>query len=206
MYLASIGTYSSPPRAGGGTFTNPTGIVLGTACICQSSGTRFYFVTAIDLTISYYSISHSIFTRRRPHTYDCYTSRRARQKHSKGQGGFRRIQWAAHSCRQSSRWLSSLMLFMPSLFCCMLRRGLITVGLPPSSTEPAPLFGFVFVLAFSAALPGLLSDCTQVIAQYLIILRVAKWRALASDSISGTARSMRFKSQRSTDGDGSLSG
>ena len=46
--------------------------------------------------------------------------------------------------------------------------------------------------------------CKQVIAPYLIILRVAKRRAITSESISGTAESIRFRSQGSTDGDGSL--
>ena len=46
--------------------------------------------------------------------------------------------------------------------------------------------------------------CTQVIAPYLIILRVAKRRAVTSESISETAESIRFRSQGSTDSDGSL--
>ena len=52
----------------------------------------------------------------------------------------------------------------------------------------------------------LLSDRahTQVIAPYLIILRVANRRALTSESISGTAGSLHFKSQGSMDSDGSL--
>ena len=45
---------------------------------------------------------------------------------------------------------------------------------------------------------------TQVIAPYLIILRVASRRALTSDSISRTSESIRFKSQGSMDGDGSI--
>ena len=72
--------------------------------------------------------------------------------------------------------------------------------------EPAPLFRFVFVFTFPDALQGLLSDCTQVIAPYLITLRVAKRRALMSEPISGTAGSIHFRSQGSTDGDGSLPG
>ena len=46
--------------------------------------------------------------------------------------------------------------------------------------------------------------CTQVIAPYLIILRVAKRRAMTSESISGASESIHFRSQASTDGDGSL--
>ena len=39
----------------------------------------------------------------------------------------------------------------------------------------------------------------------MIVLRVANRRALTSQSISGTAESLRFKSQGSMDSDGSLS-
>ena len=46
--------------------------------------------------------------------------------------------------------------------------------------------------------------CTQVIAPYLITLQVAKRRAMTSESISGTAESIQFRSQGSTDGDGTL--
>ena len=45
---------------------------------------------------------------------------------------------------------------------------------------------------------------TQVIAPYLIILRVANRRAMTSKSISGIAESIRFRGQGSTDGGGSL--
>ena len=46
---------------------------------------------------------------------------------------------------------------------------------------------------------------TQVIAPYLVILRVAKRRALTNKSVSGTVEFIRFKSQGSTDyGDESL--
>lgn len=45
---------------------------------------------------------------------------------------------------------------------------------------------------------------TQVIAPYLIILRVANQRALTSDTITGSIGSIRFRSQATTDGDGSV--
>jgi hypothetical protein len=38
----------------------------------------------------------------------------------------------------------------------------------------------------------------------LIIIRVAERRAVTSDSISGSLESMRFRSQGSTDGDGTF--
>ena len=45
---------------------------------------------------------------------------------------------------------------------------------------------------------------TQVIAPYLTILRVAKWRELTSNSTSGVIESTCFRCQGSTDGDKSL--
>jgi hypothetical protein len=45
---------------------------------------------------------------------------------------------------------------------------------------------------------------TQVIAPYLIIIRVAKRRALTSESISGSLESIQFRSQGSGNIDGSL--
>lgn len=52
-----------------------------------------------------------------------------------------------------------------------------------------------------------LTTVTQVIAPYLVILRVAKRRALTNRSVSGTVEFIRFKSQGSTDyGDESLPG
>ena len=40
-------------QAGGDTLTNTGDVVIGTAYIYQSSETRVYSVTAIDLTLSY---------------------------------------------------------------------------------------------------------------------------------------------------------
>ena len=45
---------------------------------------------------------------------------------------------------------------------------------------------------------------TQVIAPYLVILRVANRRALTSESISGAVGSMHFRNQGSTDDSGSI--
>jgi hypothetical protein len=45
---------------------------------------------------------------------------------------------------------------------------------------------------------------TQVIAPYLIVLRVANRRSLTRDTISGTVDSIHFRTQVSTDSDGTL--
>ena len=47
-------------------------------------------------------------------------------------------------------------------------------------------------------------SCTQVIAPYLIILRVAKRRAMTSELISGNTESIRFRSQGLVGGSGFL--
>jgi hypothetical protein len=71
--------------------------------------------------------------------------------------------------------------------------------------EPSALFRFAFSLPFPMRY-HLLSDHghTQVIAPYLITLRVAKRRALTSESIFGIAESLRFRNQGTADGGGSL--
>ena len=46
--------------------------------------------------------------------------------------------------------------------------------------------------------------CAQVVAPYLVILRVAKQRAMTSESISGITESIRFRNHGSTDGGWSL--
>ena len=62
------------------------------------------------------------------------------------------------------------------------------------------------VFTFPSALLILESNCgcAQVVAPYLVILRVAKQRAMTSESISGITESIRFRSNGSTDGGGSL--
>ena len=64
----------------------------------------------------------------------------------------------------------------------------------------------VFTICDAAPVPVLLSNYspTQVIAPYLITLRVTKRREMTSESISETVGSIRFRSQRSTYGSGSL--
>ena len=47
-------------------------------------------------------------------------------------------------------------------------------------------------------------SCTQVIAPYLIILRVAKRRAMTSEWISGNVETIRFRSQGLVGGGGFL--
>ena len=108
----------------------------------------------------------------------------------------------------SPQCLLSLTPSMLPLFWHILYRGLFRVGFWPSF--PRSLAPPRSVL--SPRFPNVLRPwhcwlivVTQVIAPYLVILRVAKRRALTNKSVSGTVEFIRFKSQGSTDyGDESL--
>ena len=74
-------------------------------------------------------------------------------------------------------------------------------------TGPIQVRGVLYLSLMDCYLGTLVSDRgqpTQVIAPYLIILRVAKRRELTSETISGSIGSIRFRSQLATDGDESL--
>ena len=60
IYLASVGACSSPPQAECDTLINIADIATGIAHICQESGVRLSIFTAIDIGISYFSISLSL--------------------------------------------------------------------------------------------------------------------------------------------------
>ena len=59
MYIASVGTCSSSPPAGGGMLTNTTDLVLGIA-YSYYHGSRGFTVTANNITTSYISICLSL--------------------------------------------------------------------------------------------------------------------------------------------------
>ena len=60
MYLASVGTCSSPSHSGGDTLNNTANIALGIASIVLDSGTRFRTFSATNIATAYYSISLSL--------------------------------------------------------------------------------------------------------------------------------------------------
>lgn len=98
--------------------------------------------------------------------------------------------------------------FTLSFFYYISYAGLSTIGLLVSSPTPSAQVRFVLHLHLPGPLPSRtsLSDHgnTQVIAPYLITLRVANQRALASNTISGTFGSIHFGTKRTTYSDGSL--
>ena len=56
MYLASVGTCSSPPQDSSGTLTNITRVAMGIVYIYQGSGIRVDYIASIYFTTAYFSI------------------------------------------------------------------------------------------------------------------------------------------------------
>ena len=199
MYLGSVGT-CSPPQVGGDTLTNTTNVALGIANIYFSSGMKLYNITEIHITTSYYSICLSlnviltlmIVIRLMVH--------------------IRNVRKATRSSDGSSGLHTVVMMLIESY---ALYAGVLLVYTIPLAVDSwvADIFPGVIcivqvrdVFTIRDGVLELTSNygCTQVIAPYLIILRVAKRRAMTSESISGIAESIRFRSQVSTDGGGSI--
>ena len=206
MYLASIGTCSSPPQAGGDTLINTTDVVLGIADTYYGSGMKLYTVTETNVNTSYLSICLSlnilltlmIVIRLIVHIRNIRNAAGA----SDGSAGLH------------TTVATVVMMLIESY---ALYAGVLLAYTIPWAVESwvvnlfAGLTGTVqvrVVFIIPDALLVLLSNygCAQVLAPYLIILRVAERRAMTSESISGTAESILFRSQGSTDGDGSLPG
>ena len=204
MYLACVGTCSSPPRAGGDTWTNTTDVALSVTNIYYSSGMKFSTPTAINIATSYYAICLSlnilltlmIVLRLIVHVRNIRNS----TGDPDGSGGLHKA--AA----------TVVMMLIESY---ALYAGVLLAYTIPSALNSwvVNLFSRVLgavqvrvVLTIPDALLALLPNdgCTQVIAPYLIILRVANRRAMTSKLISGTAESIRFRTQVSTGGDRSL--
>ena len=204
MYLASVGTCSSSPPAGGDMLTNTTDVALGIANIYYSSGIRFYTVTALNFNTSYNSICLSlnilltlmIVLRLVVHIRNIRNATGA----SDGSSGL----------HTAAATVAMMLIESYALYAGVLLAYTIPFAL--ASWVVALFSGLIgtvqvrVVFTIRDAVLVLPSNygCTQVIAPYLIILRVAKRRAITSESISGTAESIRFRSQGSTDGDGSL--
>ena len=205
LYLASVGTCSSPPQFGGDMVTNTTNVALGIASIYYNSGMRYYTVTETNISTSYYSISLAlnviltlmVVIRLILHIRSVRNATGA----SDGSGGL-------HTAAST---VVTMFIESYALYAVVL----LTYTIPWALNSWVDiLFSGVLnavqvrvVLTIPDALLALMSNhgCKQVIAPYLIILRVAKRRAITSESISGTAGSIHFKSQGATDGDRTFS-
>jgi hypothetical protein len=57
VYLASVGTCSSPPQADGDTLINTTDVAMGISHVYERSATHWYYASAVNFSTSYFSIS-----------------------------------------------------------------------------------------------------------------------------------------------------
>ena len=202
MYLASIGTFPSLLQAYGDPLTNLIDIATGIVNIYYDTGTRFNTATGGRINASYYSICLSlnilltlmIVVRLIMHI------RNLRRATGEGSNGLHTAATTVVTMLIESYALYAvalLLFIVPSsigswtftLFNEVIGTAQVRVTLTFPNAQWYRSSNF---------------DCTQVIAPYLIILRVAKRRAITSESISGAAESIRFRSQRSTDDDGSI--
>ena len=191
MYLASVGTCSSPPHVGGVTLTDTTDVALGMANIHYGSGMPgFHTVTGLNIATSYYSVCLSldilltlmIVIRLIVHIRDIRSATGDSERYS-----------GLHTAAATA-----IMMLIESY---ALYAGVLLAYIIPLAVNSwvATLFsgavGTVQVrvaFTFSGAL--LVSEsnrgCAQVIAPYLIILRTTKRRVMTTESISGTAESI----------------
>ena len=203
MYLASVGTCSSSPPAGSDMLTNTTDVVVGITRIYYDSGKKLLTVTSVNLDTSYSSICLSlnilltlmIVIRLIVHIRNIRNATKASDT-----GGL----------HTAAATVVMMLIESYALYAGVLLAYTISLAVDSWAVELFnTLTGAVqvrVVFTIRDAVLVLLSNHghTQVIAPYLIILRVAKRRAMTNESISGTAESIRFRSQGSTDGGGSL--
>ena len=203
MYLASVGTCSSSPPAGSDMLTNTTDVVVGITRIYYDSGKKLLTVTSVNLDTSYSSICLSlnilltlmIVIRLIVHIRNIRNATKASDT-----GGL----------HTAAATVVMMLIESYALYAGVLLAYTISLAVESWAVElfnaltGAVQVRVVFTIRDAVlVLPSNYSR-TQVIAPYLIILRVAKRRAITGESISGTAESIRFRSQGSTDGDGSL--
>ena len=201
MYLASVGTCSSFPHD---TLTNTTNAVLGIAYVYYHSGIRYYTITEISIATSYLSICLSlnilltlmIVIRLIAHIRNIRKVVGA----SDGSSGLHTV-----TATVAMMLIESYALYAGVLLAYTIPWALDNlVATLFSGVLGAVQVRVVFTVHSAALVSPSNYGYTQVIAPYLIILRVANRRAMTSKSISGIAESIRFRGQGSTDGGGSL--
>ena len=184
--------------------TNTTDVALGIARIYYGSGMRKYTDTSVNITTSYVSICLSlnilltlmIVLRLMVHI------RRVRSATGASDG--------SSGLHTTASTVAMMLIESYALYASVFLAYIIPYALDSwAATLFTGLIGTAQVRVVFTNRDAVLAlpsnyGCTQVIAPYLIILRVAKRRAITSESISGTAESIRFRSQAPTDGDGSL--
>ena len=193
------------PQLVGDTLTNTTDVVLGVASIYYDSGARFFTLTSVDFSTSYVSICLSlnvlltlmIVIRLLVHI-------RNLRKATGAPGGRSGLHTTAAA-------VVVMLIESYALYATTLVAYIIPWVLQSSSVNVfSEIIGTVQVRVVSTCLTVCYSRTlssnlvTQVITPYLIILRVAKRRALTNESISEITESIHFRSQGSMDGDGSF--
>ena len=204
VYFTSVGTCSSPPLPDVNTLTDITGVVIGILFVYQNSGMWPDTTTFGDFTTLYYSIAVSlnvlltlmIVIRLIVHIRNI--------RKATGTSGFSGLHAAATTVvmmliESYAIYAAALLLFIISWSVDSWASNIFNVVSGTAQVRALSTFlqWVPWTLLFN-------HGCTQVIAPYLIIIRVAKQRALTSESISGSIGSIRFRSQGSADGDGSL--
>ena len=190
----------------GDMFTDTTDIALGLTSTYYGSGMRYYTVTGLHITTSYYSICLSlnilltfmIVLRLIVHIRNIRNATGA----SDGYSGL----------HTAAATVIVILIESYALYAGVLLAYAIPLAMNSwVATLFSKVIGAVQVRALfpiSDAVLVLLFNygCTQVIAPYLIVLRVAKRRAMTSESISEVPESVHFRSQGSMDDDGFLPG
>ena len=202
MYLASVGTCPVFPQADSGTLTNITDLGCGIVYAYEGFGSRAATVTSVNITTSYLSICLAlnvlltlmIVVRLLRHVRNV----RAATGGSGGSGGLRTTVSTV-----VTMIIESYALYAVALLMCIVP-WVVNSWLYFVFSIATGEMQVRVVFTFTRSGHCCLIVVTQVIAPYLIILRVAKRRAIATNSTPVIVDSIRFRSQGTTDGDGSL--
>ena len=186
--------------------TSTIEIVLGIVRIYYDSGMRLYTVTATDVSTSYNAICLSLNILL---TLMIVTRLTVHMRNIRKATGTSDVPSGLHTVATT---VITMLIESYALYAGVLLA--YTIPLATNSQVASLFFGVigtvqvrtVFTIRDAVLVSPSNYSYTQVIAPYLVILRVAKRRAMTSESISGTAESIRFRGQGSTDGGGSLPG
>ena len=208
MYLACIGTCSlCPPQADRDTLTDTTEVAMGIAQAYFGAGAEPDIPTAVNSNTAYLSISLSLNVIL---TFMIVTQLALHIRNIRKVVG---ASTGANGLHKTAATVVTMLIESYALYAVVL----LVYIVPWALNSPVQLIFFavtgpIQVRAFLYFSPmrcyfgtsATNCGCIQVIAPYLIILRVAKRRELTSETISGSVGSLRFRSQVTTDGDESL--
>ena len=190
----------------GDMLTDTTDIALGLTSTYYGSGMRYYTVTGLHITTSYYSICLSL---------NILLTLMIVLRFIVHMRNIRNATWASDGYSGLYTAAASAVVILIESY-ALYAGVLLAYAIPLAmnswvATLFSKVIGAVQVRALFPISDAVLVlpfnyGCTQVIAPYLIILRVAKRRAMTSESISEVPESVHFRSQGSMDDDRSLPG